>query len=334
MAYINGEKVLFSSNIIDGNGYYNKEETAEMLDSKADKVNEAIENNLASLDANGNLKDSGINTYAVKRLCNPNLLINPDFRINQRGFTTYNTEQYTVDRWKNENSYGTVTKTDTGITFSASGGEAYLTQRMETHERLVGKELTLSISINGEVYSNSGTLTDTAGSQFAISTGLNGVSVYVYSYTSGQFTPTIMLKSGTSISIEWVKFEVGSYATPYSPRPYAEELLLCQRYFRTYSSPSNIFISTGLSNGSIVYFPVLLEVPFRVTPTIDWGNINMYDGTAGSQVVITSLAIYNSIATNFKNAFVFAASASTTAKGTYLLRLLASSWLNLDAEIY
>lgn len=39
MAYINGQQVLFSSNIIDGKGYYNKEETAEMLDLKADKDN-------------------------------------------------------------------------------------------------------------------------------------------------------------------------------------------------------------------------------------------------------------------------------------------------------
>ena len=40
-------------------------------------------------------------TYDVKdvRLCNPNLLINPDFRINQRGMANYSSA-YTVDRWK------------------------------------------------------------------------------------------------------------------------------------------------------------------------------------------------------------------------------------------
>lgn len=61
MAYINGQKIAFSSYLVDGNGYYNKEETAAMLDTKADKVAEATENNLASLDAEGNVKDSGKN---------------------------------------------------------------------------------------------------------------------------------------------------------------------------------------------------------------------------------------------------------------------------------
>lgn len=74
MAYINGQKIAFSSYLVDGKGYYNKEETTEMLegkadvemlDSKADKVAEATENNLVSLDANGNLKDSGTNAFRL-----------------------------------------------------------------------------------------------------------------------------------------------------------------------------------------------------------------------------------------------------------------------------
>ena len=74
MAYINGQKIAFSSYLVDGNGYYNKEETAEMLDLKADKVSEPTEDNLTSLDANGNLKDSGVASGTVATKTNVNAL--------------------------------------------------------------------------------------------------------------------------------------------------------------------------------------------------------------------------------------------------------------------
>lgn len=44
---------------IDLSGYYTKGETDDLLDDKADKVTNAITGNLAALDANGNLVDSG-----------------------------------------------------------------------------------------------------------------------------------------------------------------------------------------------------------------------------------------------------------------------------------
>ena len=42
---------------------------------------------------------SQLANYLGKKFSNPNLLINPNFEINQRGSTTYTTG-YTVDRWK------------------------------------------------------------------------------------------------------------------------------------------------------------------------------------------------------------------------------------------
>ena len=54
--------------------------------------------------------------YLGNKFSNPNLLINPDFAVNQRGEDTYeiqNSAKYTVDRWKLWNAK--VSKIDNGI---------------------------------------------------------------------------------------------------------------------------------------------------------------------------------------------------------------------------
>ena len=56
---------------------------------------------------------------------NPNLLINPDFRINQRGLTEYTDSGYTVDRWSMTSGAMKVSINDAGnlvISRTASGG--------------------------------------------------------------------------------------------------------------------------------------------------------------------------------------------------------------------
>ena len=47
MAYINGNQTLFSSYILDGNGYYSKTEVEEKLQGKANQTEvEGIQNSL------------------------------------------------------------------------------------------------------------------------------------------------------------------------------------------------------------------------------------------------------------------------------------------------
>lgn len=43
---------------------------------------------------------SQLANYLGTKFSNPNLLINPDFKINQRGATSYEKQGYSVDRWK------------------------------------------------------------------------------------------------------------------------------------------------------------------------------------------------------------------------------------------
>ena len=78
-------------------------------------------NIIAVHDGNGLKKASmeDVTMYMADKFSNPNLLINPDFKINQRGQATYEVSSagqiYSVDRWRfgrgkvTVNSDGTVT---------------------------------------------------------------------------------------------------------------------------------------------------------------------------------------------------------------------------------
>ena len=47
----------------------------------------------------------------------------------------------------------------------------------------------------------------------------------------------ISFNEDINIDIEYVKLEMGELATPLSPRPYAEELAMCQRYYQVHKNP-------------------------------------------------------------------------------------------------
>ena len=75
---------------------------------------------------------------------NPNLLINPDFTINQRGQTSYSGAVYSWDRWKGA-SANTQVNIQTGVVTCSSGGW-FLMQSVEDYEKLRGKTLTATLA--------------------------------------------------------------------------------------------------------------------------------------------------------------------------------------------
>lgn len=186
----------------------------------------------------------------INQLSNPNLLINGDFRVNQRGQEEYgNATQYTVDRWQlttrtNANiSFNATTKTlsNTGTT------SGFFIQRIEPNDvaKIWGKTWTFSVKINGTVYSQTFTAPSTAPttSQGIAPTlvciqGLCRIRLFYYAQ-NGTIGFTFDIWQG-SVTIEYAKLELGSVATPFSPRPYAEELLLCQRYYQIRSNSYTI----------------------------------------------------------------------------------------------
>jgi hypothetical protein len=194
---------------------------------------------------------------------NPNLLINGDFQVWQRGteFSGKGFEKYTADRWyiisTNGNSTTTVTKVDNGlkITQSISDAGCVAWYRMEEKDlkNIRGKTVTLSYSRDNTIctktYTVSNDLTERDSAFFEIS-----------------------LPNGSTLN--WVKLEIGSVATEFSPRPYAEELEICKKYYRQIiakglCSSWNLNALLVALNPSMRTFPTIVSVESPVTHTIN-----------------------------------------------------------------
>jgi hypothetical protein len=210
---------------------------------------------------------------------NPNLLINGDFRINQRGKTEYNYilgqgRIYSVDRWVlwagNAGTFNVDTKT---LTAASGTGNVIFSQYVEDTNALLGKTLTMSAKIDGKVYSITGTVPQQIGTSDTI-VGLyenkpSGVIIWyiriLLEKQRGFLRIDVGCAHGNSLTIDYAKLEIGSIATAFSPRPYAEELAMCLRYYQ------NLRVDNAqyLANPSVMYPNINLLAPLRKNPTVE-----------------------------------------------------------------
>ena len=197
----------------------------------------AVGKKITDLTASGSLKDTDLaiihdgngtkrstltqlSEYIGTKFSNPNLLINPDFKINQRGKTRYEVTgfDYTVDRWRVSSC--TVSVSDNGLTIQNVGSiGSWITQKF-------GKELegvfTLSVkvsSISGKIFLTNSDKRVAITSAGIYSTTLSGLSEF-----------NMFLENGSSVTIEWAKLEKGSIATPFVAPDPANELAKCRRF--------------------------------------------------------------------------------------------------------
>ena len=223
-------------------GQYNQSNDDTLFSVGDGTADDARHNAFEITTTGGKLHDEEIMTQ--NKVSNPNLLINPDFKINQRGLTTYSgTSAYSVDHWF-RNSEATMNIAENGITLTYSGtSNPSVFQRIENTNRLSGKALTFSACIDGAVYSCtnilpdsfSGTATYFAFARLDGSTSLPDNSV-----------PHIRMQILTGLNLicvlnnvsgcEWAKLEIGSTPTPFTSPDPATELIKCQRYYQIRST--------------------------------------------------------------------------------------------------
>lgn len=200
---------------------------------------------------------------------NNNILINSNFTnpVNQRGFTSKaitNTPTYTIDRWYivGSNNMGTLTLSNEGLNVK---GDTSLTQLIPVYQKLenlpIGK-YALSTKINGKIY----TAILNWNNEYIQNIHEDGVYLFLsYSNNIPTFGVAIDITKIPSANIEWVKLELGEVATPYVPRLYAEEYLLCQRYYQIlYLGEANLWQITA----NYLAFAMPLHHEMRTTPTV------------------------------------------------------------------
>ncbi len=220
----------------------------------------------------------------------PNLLINGDFQVWQRGTSFDRTgiagRFYGPDRWcifRGGYSAGAIATRDgeyLKLYNPYDGVPQVLTQSIELAnvKKLRGKTITFSIraksasalnAILNVYYKNDMeyipgvsamticTKTVTLGTSFAIYDVTGVVPVDAV----GLAVELYVGVNGATIWFEYAKLEVNDHATPFIPKSYGEELALCQRYYQT------LYLANGaLTNGRITIYTALPTV-MRIIPT-------------------------------------------------------------------
>lgn len=264
---------------------------------------------------------------------NPNLLINPDFKINQRGKSSYSSYEYTVDRWKLNSSSSTCRIDGNKVIFKSTAAQKSIClQYIEDYQRLCGKTLTLSVkwkvkpTVSWYVYIYYGLSTNyasTSGSEiekkvtFTVPTNATCLMISCTMVSAGEFIP------------EYWKLEEGNIATPFIAPDPTLEMMKCYRYYLKLAE--NAPYCGWIFGGDQARINFITPVQMRVTPTLS------IEGGLISAGVYTSGKTYDITSCNFHQyrgcALVAQMFLASTAPASHAAAFRTVKYAYLDAEI-
>jgi hypothetical protein len=228
-----------------------------------------------------------------RKYSNRNYFLNPFFTVNQRAISSYsvgNSITNLCDMWQASRAEGVVS--DGQITFAwdgSHGTSGVICQKIEDCTELIGKEVTVSAIVNGNIVAYSFTL------QANASEDVGDNNEFHYNTTSA---PLLIINyynySQTSVTITGMKLELGSLSTlAYDTAPnYTEELLKCQKYLKVFSAGTNntpfgLAQAKGTTEARMVY---ISEIPMRITPTLSTSGTFFIVKADGSEPTVTNVA--------------------------------------------
>jgi hypothetical protein len=256
-----------------------------------------------------------------------NKIINGDFRINQRGYTSgsnLDSGAYGFDRWKSN-------YTDTTLTFtSAPQGQ------------------TVTINVGGSVSQIIERSNMPAGTYVLSWTGTAIGSVFNSGATApvGVLSPLVVTLDGSAdVVVQFgpagagtatlgnVQLEAGSVPSSFENRPIGIELALCQRYYIRYSNGAALqplgtcSYYTTTSTGTHVIFPVEMRVK-PVGGESAASAIIVY--SAGTSRTSTGIAD-SQMSTKASEINITTSAATAGNAGVSFVR--ANNWIDFDAEL-
>ena len=234
-----------------------------------------------------------------RSLCNPNLLINGDFKsgiINQKGITSLDksdgSTELGIDGWI---QYGINCSIGTdSVTYANRTTTAHTVQNPIISRRLKsGDKVTVYVSafnISGNVYVYLTGL-NTQKKKLA-----NGDNVFTFTLTSSLERFYIELASNALVSLNCIKVEEGEYFTGMPTWDNSQELTKCMTYFRI----MDLSFTGGLSNGT--YMPrikFLFENIMHKVPSVNYVSTQtLYNCTPSIDYVDRFCIVLKSTPTN------------------------------------
>ena len=247
-----------------------------------------------TLPANGGNADTLDGKHANEIANNPNMLINPDFRVNQRGQNEYSTG-YTVDRWYISTDKCKAAPETNGIRLTATA-----TLTSNTHAFWQNNEFPLApgkytLSLNvlevSGVWSARIRTVNASGDyvdSYYTSVLHNGINKVSVDLSEGEYISAVSVginkgtEAGNSLKLAWVKLEVGDGATPFVPPDPATELAKCQRYLYVLRGS---LLRAGLAEAystSYAIFYLYAPASFRTIPSVSFENVVLSSTKDGS----------------------------------------------------
>ena len=173
------------------------------------------------------------------------------------------------------------------------------------------------------------------GTDYTGTVTLNQWGVYAGATATPDQTSTWYTTNDATFEITGVQLEVSDYATDFEHRSYAQEALLCKRYYQVIKGNSDIVMfGSGRANGTTAAcISVHLAVPLRASPTISstdfkgWGT----EGSATATSTTPTVQPFND--TDNQLNMQFGSLSSLTNARTAVVSCASGSNLTMDAEL-
>ena len=233
---------------------------------------ENIRNQLAQ-DVAGNLQLQINELWEVPNV--NNLLINSDFRnpVNQRGEVEKSTSGCWLDLWRKD-GISTASLKDGYIELSAGAesAEFSLYQYLSVKE-ILGEKVTFSvkkhdggmISLTADIPGSFPNKTEIIASKQT-----DDVVLKIEMSSSKKIRVIIGVPANRTVALEWSKLEVGDRATPYVPRIYDEEFLICQRFYQKRNVRDAMPIRIG---SDYLRFTIPILPKMQAAPSVDTADL-------------------------------------------------------------
>lgn len=276
---------------------------------------------------------SQLANYLGTKFSNPNLLINPDFKINQRGKSTYSSTEAgaTVDRWLGTN-VKTVVNSDNTVTVSSLSGTGYFTQHEENIS--FGKH-TYSIYVQAITGTVKAFYKSKSSEDIELGTLKQGLNTFTSS-DDGFKSFFLSIAGGSSVTLKYVKVEQGTVATTFIAPNRSEELAKCQ-YYTVIFEPWRTTLNANTDASTI---NIDTRCKMRTKPTVSY--ITLKSGTANqfNFASITGGKAYFALKSNNWTTFVdskgevVVVNTGTGINSGAFGQVTFDNSLLLDAEIY